>query len=78
LAKRGVLEFNRESAFERFTALNPDLAERVATVARLRPFYLLVTGRKPEPLPFSYHAAAMEMKETVNAIDTLAERATCL
>ena len=78
LANRGVLEFNREAAFERFTALNPDLAERVATVARLRPFYRLVTGRQSEPLPFSYQDAAIEMEETVNAIDSLAESATCL
>jgi predicted nucleotidyltransferase len=77
LASRGILEFNRDAAFERFATLNPDLAEQVGKVARLRPFYRLVSGRKPEPLPFSYHHAAMEMKETVNAIETLAERATC-
>jgi len=77
LARRGVLEFNRDAAFARFTALNPDLAEQVAKVARLRPFYRLVSGRKPEPLPFSYHDAAIEMEEAVNAIESLAERATC-
>lgn len=78
LASRGVLEFNRDAAFERFTTLNPDLAERVATVAQLRPFYRLVSGRNPEPLPFSYHDAAKEMEEAVNAIDFLAERVTGL
>jgi len=77
LANRGVLEFNRDAAFERFTALNPDLAEQVARVTRLRPFYRLVSGREPEPLPFSYHNAAIEMGEAVNAIESLAERATC-
>lgn len=78
LASRGVLEFNRDTAFERFASMNPDLAERVATVARLRPFYRLVSDRKPEPLPFSYHDAAMEMEESVDAIDSLAERVICL
>lgn len=77
LASRGVLEFNRDTAFERFAALNPDLAERVAMIARLRPFYGLANGRKPEPLPFSYHDAAMKMEDSVNAIDSLAERVTC-
>jgi predicted nucleotidyltransferase len=77
LASCGVLEFNREAAFERFASLNPDLAEQVATVERLRPFYRLVSGRKLEPLPFSYHDAARKMEEAVNAIEFLAERATC-
>jgi predicted nucleotidyltransferase len=77
LANCGVLEFNREAAFEQFESLNPDLADNVAKVARLRPFYRLVSGRRPEPLPFSYHDAAMEMEEAVKAIESLAERATC-
>jgi predicted nucleotidyltransferase len=77
LAGRGVIEFNRDAAFRRFAALNPDLAERVAKVEQLRPFYQLVSGRKPEPLPFSYHDASIEMEEAVNAIESLAERATC-
>ncbi|HET6845149.1 MAG TPA: nucleotidyltransferase domain-containing protein [Candidatus Angelobacter sp.] len=78
LASCGILEFNRDAAFGRFATLNPDLAEQVAKVARLRPFYRLVSGRKPEPLPFSYHHALVEMEEAVNAIESLAERATCL
>jgi predicted nucleotidyltransferase len=77
LASCGVLEFNREAAFERFASLNPDLADQVVTVARLRPFYRLISGREPEPLLFSYHDAAMEMEEAVKAIESLAERATC-
>jgi predicted nucleotidyltransferase len=77
LAGCGILEFNREAAFERSASLNPDLAGQVATVARLRPFYRLVSGREPEPLPFSYHDAAIEMEEAVKAIESLAERATC-
>lgn len=77
LANSGVLEFNREAAFERFASLNPDLTDQIATVARLRPFYRLVSGRKSEPLPFSYHDAAIEMEEAVKAIGSLAERATC-
>jgi predicted nucleotidyltransferase len=78
LASRGVLEFNRDTALQRFATLNPDMSERVAAVARLRPFYRLVSDRKPEPLPFSYHDAAIEMEDAVNAIDSLAERVICL
>jgi len=75
LASQGTPEFNRDAAFERFATLNPDLAEQVTTVARLRPFYRMVNNRKREPLPFSYHDAATKMEEVVNAIDFLAERA---
>jgi hypothetical protein len=46
LASRGVLEFNRDEAFRWFAALNPDLEEQVAKVARLRAFYRLVSGRR--------------------------------
>lgn len=75
LAKKGVLEFNRDAAFRRFASLNPDLAGETKRVERLRPFYRLVTGREPEPLPFSYRSADRQMKEAVKAIETLAERA---
>jgi len=78
LASHGVFEFNRDTAFERFVTLNPELSKRVATIAELRPFYCLVNGRKRETLPFSYHDAAMKMEEAVNAIDFLAVRAGCL
>jgi predicted nucleotidyltransferase len=77
LARRGILEFNRETAFRRFATMNPDLASQIDKVTRLRPFYSLVSGRAPEPLPFSYHSAAAQMGEAVNAIESLAERATC-
>lgn len=75
LAKKGVLEFNREAAFQRFASLNPDLANEAEKVAQLRPFYRLVTGRSAEPLPFSYRAAGRQMQEAVRAIQALAERA---
>jgi predicted nucleotidyltransferase len=74
LAKRGVLEFNREAAFRRFAGLNPDLVKETKRVAQLRPFYRLVTGRRPEPLPFSYRSAGRQMQAAVSAIQTLAER----
>ena len=77
LARRGILEFNRETAFRRFATMNPDLAGQIDKVTRLRPFYSLVSGRAPEPLPFSYDTAAAQMTEAVNAIESLAERATC-
>jgi predicted nucleotidyltransferase len=75
LAKRGVLEFNREEAFRRFAKLNPDLATETEKVFQLRPFYHMVTCHRPEPLPFSYERAAQEMQEAVSAIETLARRA---
>lgn len=75
LAKQGVLEFNRESAFKRFNALHPDLKRETNKVARLRPFYRLVTRRQPEPLPFSYKEANRQVREAVEAIRILAERA---
>ena len=78
LAKRGVLEFNREAAFRRFASLNPDLARETEKVAQLRPFYRLVTDRQPEPLPFSYKSADRQLQEAVAAIETLAERAESL
>lgn len=78
LAKKGVLEFNREEAFRRFVSLNPDLARETEKVAQLRPFYRLVTGREPEPLPFSYRSGGQQMQEAVKAIQTLAERAETL
>jgi predicted nucleotidyltransferase len=77
LASRGVLEFNRDTAFRRFATMNPDLTTQIENVTRLRPFYSLVSGRAPEPLPFSYHSAATQMTEAVKAIESLAERATC-
>jgi predicted nucleotidyltransferase len=77
LAKRGVLEFNREAAFRRFAHLHPDLAEQVDAVTRLRPFFSLVNNRSPQPLPFPFYGADKQMREAVNAIDSLAERAAC-
>jgi predicted nucleotidyltransferase len=76
LAKKGVLEFNRESAFRRFIGLHPDLARETNKVARLRPFYRLVTRRQPERLPFSYKRAHRQAQDAVAAIQTLAERAS--
>jgi len=75
LANRGVLEFNRDAAFERFVALSPDLKREIDRIARLRPFYRLVTGRKPERLPFSYKSAQRQLRESVIAVRRLAKRA---
>ncbi|MGO9377802.1 MAG: nucleotidyltransferase domain-containing protein [Dissulfurispiraceae bacterium] len=74
LTKRGIFEFNREAAFQQFASLNPDLAKEVEIVAKLRPFYRLVTGRQPEPLPFPYQSADRQMQEAVRAIEMLAQR----
>lgn len=75
LANRGLLEFNREAAFDRFAKLNPDLAPEIQKVAELRPFYRLVAGREPEPLPFPYTSAGRELQNVTSAIQTLARRA---
>lgn len=75
LANRGVLQFNRDAAFSCFSKLNPDLASETEKVARLRPFYHLVTDRHPEALPFSYRSAGRQMLEAVAAIEALADRA---
>jgi MFS family permease len=78
LAKRGILEFNRDAAFRRFAALNPDLAKETEKVAQLRPFYRLVTKRQREPLPFPYESANHQLQEAVAAIETLARRTETL
>lgn len=78
LAKRGVMEFNRDEAFRKFVKLNPDLASQTEKVAQLRPFYHLVTCRRPEPLPFPYTSAERQMHEAVDAIETLAQHAESL
>lgn len=74
LAKAGAIEFNRERAFRRFGRLNPDLKREVQTIGALRPFYSLVTGRRPEPLPFSYTNAERPTRTAVAAIHALAKR----
>jgi len=78
LAHRGILEFNRDAAFERFIILNPDLRNEVERVRRLRPFYRLVTNRRPEQLPFSYRSAGRRLREAVAAVRRLARRAESL
>jgi predicted nucleotidyltransferase len=75
LARRGIFEFNREAAFRRFSEMHPDLNKELRRVARLRPFYTLITGRKPEALPFSYRSAARQLRESVVAVRRLADRA---
>ena len=75
LARRGIYEFNRETAFQRFANLHPDLGNETKNIAQLRPFYRLVTGRQSEPLPFSYHSAGPQMVEAVRAIEKVVNRA---
>lgn len=54
LMRKGQAEFNTDRAFAAFSTRWPSLKPDVAVVARLRPFYLLVTGRPQVPLPFPY------------------------
>jgi len=76
LADAGALEFDRKRAFKRFTRLHPSLRSQIAAITVLRPFYNLVTGRRPEPLPFSYHRAKRPMRMAVAAIRALAKHTT--
>jgi predicted nucleotidyltransferase len=72
LAKRGLLEFNREQAFRRFAILHPSLADDVAMVAETRPFYNLVSRRSTERLPFPYRDVEDRVRQVVKAIRSLA------
>jgi predicted nucleotidyltransferase len=73
LAKEGVFEFNRDEAFRKFRTLRPDKADEIETIAQLQPFYYLVTGRKSDPLPFSYYGSKHEAEAAIKAIKTLAD-----
>ena len=74
LADAGALEFDRERAFRRFLKLHPRSRKDIDTIRALRPFYNLVTSRRPEPLPFSYHGAEGYARKAVAAIRRLALR----
>ncbi len=74
LAQDGVLEFNRDHAFEVFAATHRAARRDVAALTVLRPFYALVNGREPERLPFSYRTAVTPVRRAVAAIDRLAAR----
>ena len=72
LAKDGVFEFNRERAFQALLGRRPEKAREIDAIVRLRPFYELVTRRKPGPLPFSHRDGRREAEEAVGAIKSLA------
>lgn len=72
LAEKGVLEFNKDRAFRELARLRPELREELSDVGSLKPFYELVTDRRPESLPFSYRSASRHVTRSVRAIKRLA------
>jgi predicted nucleotidyltransferase len=75
LVAHGHRVYEREAAFGLLRKLRPDLATDVDEVARLRPFYRLVTRRGQEALPFPYRNAEQEVRSAVEAIRRLATAA---
>jgi predicted nucleotidyltransferase len=73
LAERGVFEFNRDRAFDAFGELFPDASEDTKAVARLGPFYRLVSRGTSEHLPFSYHDCGDAVLEAAAAVRRLAD-----
>jgi hypothetical protein len=47
LVDNGATSFNRQAAFEIFSAKHPTLADDIRTLAELEPFYATVTRRQP-------------------------------
>jgi predicted nucleotidyltransferase len=72
LVSEGASEYNREAAFAAFERRHADHADDLRRVARLRPFYALVTRRRSEALPFPYRGADGEAREAIEAIRRLA------
>lgn len=72
LVVEGTPEFNREAAFARFVERHPEMISEVETVARLRPFYLLVTRQVSDQLPFSRYGVECEVRDVTTAIRRLA------
>lgn len=72
LAENGIYEFNRDEAFRAFAKTFPEAKSDTETVARLRPFYRLVSRGIHEDLPFSYHDCDREVRKAVDAVKVLA------
>jgi hypothetical protein len=72
LTREGQPEFNTERAFAAFSARWRTLQRDVAVVEKLRPFYLLVSGRPRAPLPFPYVNARPETARALRAVRRMA------
>lgn len=64
--------FDRDRAFAEFRRRNADLAASIDAVESLRPFYLLVTRRGGEELPFSYRGCRGKVEGSISAIRRIA------
>jgi predicted nucleotidyltransferase len=73
LAENEIYEFNRDRAFDAFSTLFPESLNDVATVARLRPFYSMVSKGQDVELPFAYHDCEQEVRRATDAVRRLAE-----
>jgi predicted nucleotidyltransferase len=73
LVSDGERQYNRDAAFAAFKRRNPGIADDVDRIARLRPFYRLVTRRGHEPLPFSYRGSEDEVRAALKSIRKLAD-----
>ena len=73
LADVGIYEFDRERAFSQFASRWPDARTEVELIRSLRPFYGLVTKRRPESLPFSFHGNEHRVARAVQAVRLIAE-----
>jgi predicted nucleotidyltransferase len=72
LADEEIYEFNREAAFEAFTARFPGSSGDVEALRALGPFSALVSKGVEGELPFSYHDCEEEMAAVIAAIRRLA------
>ncbi len=72
LLEEGHPEFSRDKAFDAFRRNHPELQAEVQRIQELRPFYSLVTRRRPEPLPFPYKEVDGHVRAALNAIRTIA------
>lgn len=67
----GTATFNRQAAFEAFSAKHPVLAEDVRTVAELEPFYTTVTRRGPAPPAVAAPEAEAAARSAITAVQRI-------
>ena len=73
LADDGAFEFDRDRAFDEFVSRWPLALPAVATIRELRPFFNLVSRRRPEPLPFDFRGCPATLSTAVAAVRELEE-----
>jgi predicted nucleotidyltransferase len=71
LTRTGTATFNRQAAFEAFSARHPALAEDIRTVAELQPFYETVTRRRPAPPAVAVPVAEAAARSAITAVQRI-------